>query len=140
MTEIIDACRRVLSLEAELNWSEASLGEAVTLGRVLGAFDGGRLVGFVLYLEVSMGTDEPEKGAEILCLATHPHFHGKGIMSRLIETLRSQVSEIWLEVHEANNLALTFYKNKGFQELGRRKRYYKDGGDALLFTWAKGKH
>jgi ribosomal protein S18 acetylase RimI-like enzyme len=43
-------------------------------------------------------------------------------------------------VHEANQNAIKFYKNKGFQQLGIRKKYYKDGGAALLFSWVKGKH
>jgi ribosomal-protein-alanine N-acetyltransferase len=37
-----------------------------------------------------------------------------------------------LEVRQSNDEALRFYRAFGFVEVGRRKRYYKDGEDARV--------
>lgn len=74
---------------------------------------------------------------EITALATHPDFQKRGhmrqLLSELINTKRQEL-EIWLEVHEANRPAVTLYEALGFTLVGRRPRYYSDGGTALLFT------
>lgn len=128
--EIIDLCRKTLSLEAELNWTSKSLEEALKGGgQVFGSIEKGKLVGFILYSELST------EHLEILCLATHPEYLRMGIMSDLLNQLQKQAQEIWLEVHEQNKGAIEFYKSKGFQQVGLRKFYYKDGKSALLLSW-----
>jgi ribosomal-protein-alanine N-acetyltransferase len=47
---------------------------------------------------------------------------------------KGQDQELWLEVHEANQAARQLYQKLGFKETGKRKRYYKDGGTAILFA------
>jgi [ribosomal protein S18]-alanine N-acetyltransferase len=47
---------------------------------------------------------------------------------------KSPSERIWLEVHAQNSSALALYSNLGFQEVGRRPKYYRDGGDAVLLT------
>ena len=42
-------------------------------------------------------------------------------------------TSIRLEVHETNHAAISRYRKSGYQEFGRRARYYEDGGDALRF-------
>jgi ribosomal-protein-alanine N-acetyltransferase len=39
---------------------------------------------------------------------------------------------MFLEVAEANAAARALYAAAGFAEVGRRRRYYADGGDALV--------
>ena len=39
-----------------------------------------------------------------------------------------------LEVRADNGGALALYARLGFDEVGRRRRYYPDGGDAVLMT------
>lgn len=78
-----------------------------------------------------------EMHREITVLATHPDRQRKGDMSFLLSYMlerKSPSERIWLEVHALNTAALGLYSNLGFQEVGRRPKYYRDGGDAVLFT------
>lgn len=79
---------------------------------------------------------------EIIAIATHPHFLQKGHSQFLLERLfnakhpspESPPVEWWLEVHEQNQSALKLYRKLGFEEKGRRSRYYRDGGAAITMT------
>ena len=70
-------------------------------------------------------------------IATHPAVRGEGhgtrLMSDAISAARSQLaSSIVLEVRLSNTAAIGFYSSFGFTEIGRRRRYYKDGEDAMV--------
>ena len=74
---------------------------------------------------------------EFPVLATDPAHQGRGHMKKLLSEVisaRCQAAEIWLEVHEANLPARSLYNSLGFAEVGRRPRYYADGGTALLLS------
>ena len=78
---------------------------------------------------------------EIPIVATHPRFARQGCMrTLLLEVLeaRRQDAEIWLEVHEGNGPARALYEALGFEQVGRRPRYYTDGAAALLLTLKAG--
>lgn len=132
MAEIVEACKIMMNLKAELNWDAASLRDALVRGRAIGAFIEGDMQAFILFVN-ALGSFAD--CIEIWCLATHPQFQGCGLMGRLIREVQSMTSEVWLEVHKSNSRAIEFYKNKGFQEVGIRVRYYQDGSDAYLFSW-----
>ena len=80
----------------------------------------------------------------ILNLAVHPAQHRRGIARRLLSEglvqARSLGAELaWLEVRPSNAPARALYESFGFEEVGRRPRYYDDTQeDALLLTltWA----
>ncbi len=60
-----------------------------------------------------------------------------GVGSALLEELRragraSGAGLMLLEVSAANAAALAFYVAAGFTEIDRRRRYYRDGSDALV--------
>ena len=60
-----------------------------------------------------------------------------GLASSLLDTARSRArgagaERLLLEVGEANPAARAFYAAHGAVELGRRRRYYRDGSDALV--------
>jgi len=70
-------------------------------------------------------------------IATHPAVRGEGhgtrLMNDAISAGRSQLAtSIVLEVRVSNAMAIRFYSGFGFIEIGRRRRYYKDGEDALV--------
>ena len=55
-------------------------------------------------------------------------------MKYIFESCKQQgVLKINLEVNSKNQPAINLYKKFGFEQVGRRKNYYKDG-DALLFS------
>lgn len=75
---------------------------------------------------------------EISFLATDPAARGQGLMKRLLEHVRSirpADKPLWLEVHEENQPARKLYESLGFEEVGRRPRYYSDGGTAVLYNF-----
>lgn len=77
---------------------------------------------------------------EILHLASHPDYWGRGLMQRLLRHCQQTYAEsskpLWLEVHEQNARAIRLYEQLGFINVGRRNHFYEDGGAALLYTYA----
>ena len=78
--------------------------------------------------------------AHIATIATHPGFRRQGIARNLLKhALRYMSKEgavtSFLEVRESNTAAQDMYRQFGYEEVGRRKRYYKDTNeDAILMT------
>ncbi|MAV89892.1 MAG: peptide N-acetyltransferase [Bdellovibrionaceae bacterium] len=110
-------------------WNKELLKQELKHGQGIGLMGPKGLTSFVLYRHF-------DEHREITALATHPSRQKKGDMRYLLTYLierRSPSERIWLEVHAENTPAQHLYKNLGFEEVGRRPRYYRDGGDAVLF-------
>ncbi len=81
--------------------------------------------------------------AHIATIATHPQYRRRGIACALLQhTLVSMRREgaisAVLEVRASNSAAQEMYRQFGFEESGRRPRYYKDNGeDAILMSLNK---
>ena len=75
--------------------------------------------------------------AEILTLAVAPAARRRGLGAALLAAalqgavLRAAAA-MFLEVSAGNAAALALYRSAGFAEVGRRRRYYADGSDALV--------
>ena len=77
--------------------------------------------------------------AELLTLAVPQARRGEGLGRRLVEAgmdlaRRAGAEEMFLEVSDRNAPAEALYRKCGFTDAGRRKRYYKDGSDALVLA------
>lgn len=78
--------------------------------------------------------------AHIATLATHPDFRRQGIARHLLAHTLQQLAlegaqSSALEVRESNLAAQEMYRGFGYEESGRRPRYYKDNyEDAILMT------
>jgi ribosomal protein S18 acetylase RimI-like enzyme len=75
---------------------------------------------------------------EITFLATAIAARGQGKMTSLLQYLidrRPAEKPIWLEVHEANDMARRLYARLGFKQVGRRANYYSGGGAAVLYNY-----
>ena len=77
--------------------------------------------------------------AHINTLAVHPEWRGQGIGEQLLLALLAYARAhhaltATLEVRVGNQAAQHLYHKYGFEEVGRRPRYYRDGEDALLMT------
>jgi [ribosomal protein S18]-alanine N-acetyltransferase len=77
--------------------------------------------------------------AELLRLATLPEERRRGIARALVaeglERLeRDGVQVCFLEVRMDNTPAIALYEALGFARIGRRRGYYRDGADALVFA------
>lgn len=93
----------------------------------------GKIVGMIV---AWMLVDE----AHIATIATHPGHRRQGIARKLLtHALRYMSNEgavsSFLEVRESNLAAREMYRGFGYDEVGRRKQYYKDNNeDAILMT------
>jgi ribosomal-protein-alanine N-acetyltransferase len=84
-----------------------------------------------------LGADE----AEILSIAVAKSHRGRGLSNNLLLTHLGHLAgrgirTVFLEVEENNQPARRLYETAGFSVVGRRERYYRQGGgealDALL--------
>jgi ribosomal-protein-alanine N-acetyltransferase len=93
----------------------------------------GNIVGMIV---VWLIVDE----AHVATIATHPDFRRKGIAKRLLSHALQKLMEqgarsSFLEVRESNLAAQEMYRKFGYEETGRRRRYYKDNDeDAILMN------
>jgi len=91
----------------------------------------GPVVGYVVAWYV---VDE----AELANLAVAPELRGQGIGQALLDAMLSDAStrgasQVFLEVRESNLTARQLYGTRGFEEVARRKRYYRTPTeDALI--------
>jgi ribosomal-protein-alanine N-acetyltransferase len=91
------------------------------------------LCGFIV---VRCAADE----MEVLNLAVLPESRRQGIARTLLDAAVAnagdrEVQRIYLEVRDSNAVAIAFYRAMGFEQTGRRSKYYSDPvDDALLFV------
>lgn len=76
---------------------------------------------------------------ELYEIAVAQAWRGRGWGQRLLAHLyafaRSRgVRTVHLEVREGNTVARSWYRRRGFEEVGRRVAYYRDGEDAILYS------
>ena len=114
-------------------WSENSVASELNnpLSLWLVALDGERLAGYV-------GSQTVMDESDMMNVAVHPDFRKQGIATTLIlglvEELRKKGSHcLMLEVRASNENAISVYRKLDFQEVGRRKNYYRiPREDALI--------
>lgn len=62
---------------------------------------------------------------------------GRGLMHALItEARRRGIAYLFLEVRADNPIARNLYRSLGFEEIGVRPRYYRNGIDAIMMRLA----
>ncbi|NYD40758.1 ribosomal protein S18-alanine N-acetyltransferase [Nocardioides panaciterrulae] len=125
--------QRNLGIDA---WSEGLVAEAVanrlpTL-RVLVAEAEEQVVGFAV-ASIVAGT------AELQRIAVDRAHRRSGLAGALLARVRELAVDggadrLLLEVREDNAGAIAFYETQGFGEVGRRRRYYKDGATAVVLA------
>lgn len=75
---------------------------------------------------------------EIKKIGVMAAFRRQGIARRLfaqaLAGADAGVQRGLLDVSSANETAIRFYEQLGFRELLRRKKYYRDGSDALVMA------
>ena len=91
-----------------------------------------RVIGYALYVFT-------ENIMDVHYTAVAPEYRGEGFGHEVMKGIlahacRRMVSLITLEVRSDNEVAIHLYKKTGFKEVNVRKKYYKDGCDALLLN------
>ena len=77
---------------------------------------------------------------EIMNIVTKVDKRNQGFASNMLSYIlryahNHEMEKINLEVNENNLPAIKLYKTYGFQVVGKRNKYYKDGGNAILMTY-----
>ena len=128
----------VLGLEAQLfgadAWSEASVRSELTgPGRqALVAVASGSVIGYAVTMLVG-------DLADLQRIAVHPAHQRSGVAGLLLDGVAAGVrsggaDRMLLEVSAANAPAIAFYEAHGFTRIDVRRRYYRDGSDALVLS------
>lgn len=74
-------------------------------------------------------------GDDVISIAVSETCRRAGVGSKLLKSVLTQKSELFLEVRESNINAIAFYKNYGFNSVGIRKKYYPDGENAIIMSY-----
>jgi [ribosomal protein S18]-alanine N-acetyltransferase len=132
----IPAVHEIESLSFRTPWPAYAFEQELKgnrLARYLVARAGEKVVGFA---GVWVMVDE----AHITTFGVHPDWRRRGVGRQLLLNLFElanalDAARITLEVRESNAAAQALYRRFGFEESGRRERYYTDDGeDALVMT------
>jgi [ribosomal protein S18]-alanine N-acetyltransferase len=116
-----------LALFGEDAWSEQTVLATLARGRVLVAEDGDVLLGYVVLADA-------DDVADLERIGVRRDHQRAGLASALLDAaLRDHERDrVLLEVRADNRPALAFYTRAGFAEIHRRRRYYRDGTDAIV--------
>lgn len=84
---------------------------------------GGSLVGYTCLWKI-------EDELQIANIAVDKEYRKRGIAQRIMEWIFEQAREqncknVTLDVRVSNSVALTLYRKFGFEQIGRRKNYYR---------------
>lgn len=77
---------------------------------------------------------------DITNVAVIPNEQGKGYGTELVKELIkvakiNDIEKLFLEVRVSNIKAIKLYEKCGFEKISVRKKYYKDGEDALIYAF-----
>ena len=115
-------------------WTKEMFLTSFDTGRffVFGYFLQDQLVGYVSY---SLALDS----ADVEDVVVKQSFRRQGIGEKLLdfaikEISQKSVEKIFLEVREGNEKAINLYSKKGFKQISVRKKYYKDGENAIIMA------
>ena len=114
-------------------WSENSVASELNnkLALWLVAEENGRVAGYI-------GSQTCGDESDVMNVAVHPDFRRCGIAEALVKGLVEALKAIGsrcltLEVRASNVPAISLYEKLDFQEIGRRKNYYRNPReDALI--------
>ncbi|KAG7673960.1 hypothetical protein Ndes2526B_g02564 [Nannochloris sp. 'desiccata'] len=119
------------------NWNAAQVAEELERERAIVIVDeqpNGQVAGWIVTWRV------PPDELHVLELAVCPSHRRKGIAtSLLLAALNKQHREeattlVLLEVRASNEGAISMYEKAGFIAVGRRRKFYSDGEDAILMN------
>ncbi len=122
----------IVRLENELfgadAWSAATVEQSLAADMVLVSEPAG-------YVVVSVAGEV----ADLQRIAVDPHHRRCGVARALLAAARAAAQtegaeRMLLEVSEHNAGALACYAADGFAEIDRRRRYYRDGADAVVMS------
>ena len=129
--EITSLARTRLHISRSVDETSLDFGRANRIGLTL-ANEQDTCTGYALGW-VAGGTAELTEIA--VCLEDSGCGYGRMLLSAFVAMAdKRDAEEIHLEVRADNMAAIKLYMSEGFTVVGRRKGYYSDGSDALLYS------
>ncbi len=135
LPEYIDRIYEIDKTSSEYNWTKEQFAAELKTDKKFNVlFANEVVVGYIIYHTV---IDE----AEILNIVIDNEFKGKGygtyLLKETIEELKKKsIKNVFLEVGEKNIVATALYEKFKFEKYNIRKKYYKDGENAILMKKA----
>ena len=118
---------------ADPNWlAEDFLKYACTVAELQG-----QIAGFMVVRETFPSKGETPAEREILNFAVDPFARRVGTATALLKTELQSGAIYCLEVRESNLAAQALYRKLGFQEIGRRKNYYRQPAETAIVMQKK---
>ncbi|MDO4708424.1 MAG: ribosomal protein S18-alanine N-acetyltransferase [Pseudomonadota bacterium] len=104
-------------------WSEGNFRDCLRSGYPMWVLEADRRI--IGYAVLSVQADE----AHLLNICIDPAWQSRGLGRRLLRDVRQAAQaqgaqRIFLEVRPSNSHAVQLYQDEGFNEIGRRPRYY----------------
>ncbi len=119
-------------------WSRSMFASELAKGTsiCLGAFEGDRLVGYIV-------NSRYVDAWHVMNVAVDPDFQRRRIASQLLERLFELTADddgrgYTLEVRVSNKEAIRLYEKLGFERHGIRRGYYTDNREDALIMWRDG--
>ena len=114
--------------------------ECWTENMLIDSMDNGCIMVVVELNEQIVGYAGVYPNGDITNVAVLKEYRGNGYGKLLVKELIKQASlnkidKLFLEVRVSNLVAIKLYENCGFKCISQRKRYYKDGEDALIYAF-----
>lgn len=111
-------------------WGAQAVRDELAADRIVLVADESPVTG---YVDVSVAADV----ADLLRIVVSPSSRRSGTATALLEAAAARsvalgATRMLLEVSDANPGAIAFYDRLGFVPVSRRRRYYRDGADALV--------
>ncbi|MCI6151714.1 MULTISPECIES: ribosomal protein S18-alanine N-acetyltransferase [Fusobacterium] len=131
-----NSCEDIARLEKEIfkfsSYSKKEIEEMLenkSMYKFISAKEDGKILGYIIIFDNS-------ESLEIMKIGVIPEARKRGIGTLLIKEMKKMEKDIFLEVRENNMTAISFYKENFFVEVGKRKNYYKDTGEAaIIMCW-----
>lgn len=115
-------------------WTHGLVSEELKLAKILALRDQHSYIRSLILFR------EGDGEFEVTILGTAKAHRKQGLMRLLLADLMSfgqkKSKPVWIEVHAKNSIAIKMYRSLGFEKSGTRPKYYSDGADAVLMTWA----
>jgi [ribosomal protein S18]-alanine N-acetyltransferase len=105
-------------------WSRESVRDEVLADHLVVCGEGETVMGYV-------ATSPAGEVLDLLRIGVHPQGRRAGVGTLLLAQVPTTIP-VLLEVSAANQGAIAFYVARGFVEIDRRRRYYRDGTDAVV--------
>lgn len=118
----------------EFPWTESMI-EAVVASpfrHVFALSKNEKILGYAI-MQIISGEGEIER------IGIDPSHRGQSLGKYLLLNILSEpdIETCFLEVSESNQAARRLYDICGFEEIGRRYAYYRDGADAIMMKWKR---